>query len=405
MHIALRKLVFGLCVTRVTNDARSIDEDGGSIRTVGIVAIGALLLVIGFMSRCQLQARLLDLLVTRKTQLPTNGVQKLIVPSCMRCVTGKAAVVALYRLVRITHCRTRIIVARKAELVTRLDQQRRRFGGMRIMTVQAGPIFERPVLHVTGYEEVHGIVTIGAEFPVLRSRIKSILGIGGVVAGLAFASEYRVMDARPQQGGQRRRMGIVAGRALPLFYRVTGVRRFEGGVIAFMARNAELCRCHGEQIRLCRGVCAMALPAAVIFNPVVHDVARIILLLVTLEADRTPLGAQQIRRIRCVRIVARYAGALLEGRVYSLGVESEIFGAVTFETDLVAFLLQQELTHNAVSKVAIFALAILHDFVNIRHRKILPDVFFVTIQTFFAFEFSLLRVRRGREARQRDAEA
>jgi hypothetical protein len=29
----------------------------------------------------------------------------------------------------------------------------------------------------------------------------------------------------------------------------------------------------------------------------------------------------------------------------------------------------------------------------------------VTIQAFFAFEFALLRIRRGREARQRDAEA
>jgi hypothetical protein len=91
--------------------------------------------------------------------------------------------------------------------------------------------------------------------------------------------------------------------------------------------------------------------------------------------------------------------------MHSRRVESEVFDTVAFITDLVALLLQEELSDDAVSKVAIFALPILGGFVNIRHRSILLDVFFVTIQAFFAFEFALLRIRRGREARQRDAKA
>jgi dolichol kinase len=58
-----------------------------------------------------------------------------------------------------------------------------------------------------------------------------------------------------------------------------------------------------------------------------------------------------------------------------------------------------------VSKVATFAFLVFSDFVSIRHRRILLDVFLVTIEAFFAFEFALFRIRRGREARQRDAEA
>jgi hypothetical protein len=91
--------------------------------------------------------------------------------------------------------------------------------------------------------------------------------------------------------------------------------------------------------------------------------------------------------------------------MHSRRVESEIFDTVAFVTDLVSLRLQQEFADDAVSKVTTFAFPVFGDFVSIRHRRILLDVFFVTIQAFFAFEFALLRIRRGREARQRDAEA
>jgi hypothetical protein len=137
----------------------------------------------------------------------------------------------------------------------------------------------------------------------------------------------------------------------------------------------------------------------------VHYLAREILFLVTFEADLVAFGAQQVRRIGCVRIVAGGARAPRQGRMHSSGVESQVFDAVAFITDLVALLLQEELADNAVSKMAIFALSVLEDFVNVRHRKVLLDGFCVAIQAVFALEFALLRMRRGREARQRDAEA
>jgi hypothetical protein len=166
-----------------------------------IVAISAFLLLVGFMPRCQLQSRLLDLLMTRKTQFAADSVQKLIVSSRMRSVTGKAAVLALDRIVHITHSRNRVFVARKAKLAARICQQRRRFAGMRVMAVQASPVREWLVLHVTGHEEIFGIVTIGAEIPVLRGGFKCIVGAGGIVAGLTFTSEHWIVDARLQQGG------------------------------------------------------------------------------------------------------------------------------------------------------------------------------------------------------------
>jgi hypothetical protein len=78
--------------------------------------------------------------------------------------------------------------------------------------------------------------------------------------------------------------------------------------------------------------------------------------------------------------------------MHSGSVESEIFDAVAFMTDSVALLLQEELSDNAVSKMAIFTIAVLDDFVNVRHRRILLDPFFVAIQAFFALEFALLRI-------------
>jgi hypothetical protein len=78
--------------------------------------------------------------------------------------------------------------------------------------------------------------------------------------------------------------------------------------------------------------------------------------------------------------------------MHSGSVESEVFDAVAFMTDRVALLLQQELSDNAVSKMAIFALSVLGGFVDVRHRRILLDPFFVAVQAFFAFEFALLRM-------------
>jgi hypothetical protein len=90
-------------------------------------------------------------------------------------------------------------------------------------------------------------------------------------------------------------MWAVTDRAWFLCYGVPGVRRSKGAVVAFMARNAELRRRHGEQVLLRRGMRAMAPPTAVIFDHVVSYLARVILLLVAFETDRVALGCQQVR--------------------------------------------------------------------------------------------------------------
>jgi len=164
------------------------------------VAIDTLLFFVGLVPFRQLQSCLLDLFMTRKTQLTTDGVQKLIVPSRMRSVTGETTVVALDRFVNILHARTRIFVAREAKLAARIYEQRRRFGGMRIMAFQAIPIRERLVLHVICHVEIFGIVAVGAEIRDLRSDFESIVVVSGVVASLAFPSEHWIVDARLQQG-------------------------------------------------------------------------------------------------------------------------------------------------------------------------------------------------------------
>jgi hypothetical protein len=166
-----------------------------------VVAVGALLLLIGLVAVRQLQPRLFDLFVTRKTQLAADSVQKLVVPRRMRGVTGKTTVVALDRIVHILHSRTRVFVARKAELAARIYQQRRRLGGMRVMAFQTRSVLERLVLHVIGHEEVCRIVAIRAKVRVLRSGFESIVVVSGIVAGLTLASEHRIVDARLQQGG------------------------------------------------------------------------------------------------------------------------------------------------------------------------------------------------------------
>ncbi len=215
--------------------------------------------------------------------------------SGVRSVTGKAAVVALDRIVRITHSRNRVFVARKAKLVARIGQQRRCFGGVRVMALQAIPVRERLVLHVVGHEEIFEIVAIGAEILVLRSGFKRIVGASRIVTRPTFASEHWIVDACLQQGGLGRRMWIVADRARLLFHRVIGMRRSEGAVFAFMARNAEFRRRLGEQILLRRGMRAVTRRTTVIFDDRVSYFVRETLLLVAFEADRVALGLEQIR--------------------------------------------------------------------------------------------------------------
>jgi len=191
-------------VARITNRVRPIDEHRSSIRAVRIVATRAFLLFVGRVSSRQLLPRLLDVLMARKTQLATDRIEELGIPSCVRSVAGKATCVALDRLVHVFYPCIRVLVTREAELVTRCDEQVLRFRGMRIVAVQACTIFEWLVLHITGHEQIFRGVAIRAEVRVLRRDLEGILVRWRIVASLAVSAENRFVHARLEQGGQIR---------------------------------------------------------------------------------------------------------------------------------------------------------------------------------------------------------
>jgi len=81
--------------------------------------------------------------------------------------------------------RARIVVARKAQLTARLEQQRRLVGGVRIVAVEARSILERLMRHPPR-RQVRGVVTVAAELAILCGRGEGIRVAGGVVAGFAI---------------------------------------------------------------------------------------------------------------------------------------------------------------------------------------------------------------------------
>jgi hypothetical protein len=200
-------------------------------------------------------------------------------------------------------------------------------------------------------------------------------------------------------------MGIVADRAGLLLDRVSAVRLLERAGSGLVAGDTEVRWRHREEILFGRGVRKMALHAPLLFQSLVRDLLLETRLIVALEADCIPFGTQEVRRIRCMWIVARNASVPLESGMHRRTIQPQILDRVAFMTDLVSLFLEEELRHDPVPKVAILTFPILHDLVHVLHREILLDEFLMTVQALLSLEFPLFRIRRIRGEEKRDAAA
>jgi hypothetical protein len=188
------------------------------------------------------------------------------------------------------------------------------------------------------------------------------------VAGLALGADDGVVGAGPEEFGLLRRMGVMADRAGFFLDGVLAVHFFEGRRTALMAREAEFRWSHREEIVLCGRVREMALATSLFGENLVHDIVFVLLLFVTVEADCIAFGGQQIRRIRCVRVVARGAILLFQRSMHSRQIEPHVLDRMAFMADLVAFLLEDQLSHDAMSEMATVTFPVPYDVVHVLHR-------------------------------------
>ncbi len=100
--------------------------------------------------------------------------------------------------------------------------------------------------------------------------------------------------------------------------------------------------------------------------------------------------------------MAGAARPFLQGRVYSDGVQFQLFDGMAFVTELVAFLLQDELADDPVVEVAVEALPIFDHFVDVAHREILLDELLVAVEAILLLELPLLRLGGRRRTQQDD---
>ena len=162
VHMRLLKFGLHLRMARVTDHVGSVDEDAGDVRTMGIVATRALLLLIRRMQLPELFCFFLYLGMARKTQLAVRGDQKPLVRRGMRTMAGEATVFTLYGLMLVGHPRARILMAREAELVAGLHEQSRLLGCVWIMTFEARTVFEWLVLNRAALGQIFKIVAVAA---------------------------------------------------------------------------------------------------------------------------------------------------------------------------------------------------------------------------------------------------
>ena len=78
---------------------------------------------------------------------------------------------------------------------------------------------------------------------------------------------------------------------------------------------------------------------------------------------------------------------------------------MAFETELVAFLLEEELAHDPVPNVTILTFPVFDDGVHVAHRKIFLDEFLVAVQALLSLELPFLCLGRRCQERKSDAAA
>jgi hypothetical protein len=145
--------------------------------------------------------------------------------------------------------------------------------------------------------------------------------------------------------------------------------------------------------------------ASLFVQDLVDDSPAVILLLVAFEADGAAFAAQEMGRVGGVRIVTGAARPLLQRRMHSRHIQLQVLGRVTFATELVALLLEDEFAHDSVPKMATLALPVLDPWMHVAHREVFGGELLVTIEAFPLLEFPLLGVGRRRHAPEDDGAA
>ena len=294
MHVRLEEFVLHFRMAGVADRIGPVDEDVGGIRTMRIVAIGALMLFIGRMQLCELPALLFYLRMTRKTQIAIDGVQKRLMRCRMRTMAGEATVFTLEGLMLVRHPRARIFMAREAELVAGLQEQSRILGGVWVVTVEARTVFEWFVLNRAALGQIFRIVAVAAKLSVFRRCFEGVVVRWSVVARLAFGADDRVMGAFSEKFRLRRGMGIMADGAGFFFDGVFAVRFFEESVAAVVAGKTEFRWSHREQISFRRRVGQMAFRAPLCLHDLMRKLVSEILLFMAFEADRIAFSGQKV---------------------------------------------------------------------------------------------------------------
>lgn len=127
-----------------------------------------------------------------------------------------------------------------------------------------------------------------------------------------------------------------------------------------------------------------------------NNLFLVILLFVTQITGLIAFCFHQVASLRSMGIMAEDAFASIY-RCMNVGlIQSQFFSTVAGETDLVSFLLEQELRNHTMPQVAVLALSLLDHGVDILHAHVFVHKFLVAVKTFPSGKPRLpLRCRRG----------
>jgi hypothetical protein len=106
-----------------------------------------------------------------------------------------------------------------------------------------------------------------------------------------------------------------------------------------------------------------------------------------------------------MRVVTRDAALALQSGVDFGDVELHVLDAVAFVAELIPIPLEKQLPDDPVTEVAVLALPVLDDLVDVVFGHVLFNELVVAVQAILLLELSPLRIGRGRKREQEEAAA
>ena len=164
-----------------------------------VVTVVARLLLIGIVQVGEFLARRFCLGVTLETQLPIDRIQEIRIRSSMGGVAGEAPVFTVDGLVFRLETGCLILVALETQLVSRLREQCRLFGGVWIVAREAVALFEGSMLKWGTICQIVRIMALEAEFAPLCQWLEGSVCIWAVMACFALGPGHGIMEARLQE--------------------------------------------------------------------------------------------------------------------------------------------------------------------------------------------------------------